>query len=64
MQQNTNETKDKFKNAKIKTRQNPKEQNTKCQNTNVAKYKCNKLHIEQNAKIQKCKFVKMQKYKI
>ena len=37
------------------------EQNTNYQNTNVTKYKCNKIQIKQNAKILKYKHDKIQK---
>ena len=39
----------------IQTQQNPKVQNTNCENINVTKYKCNKIQIEQNSKIPKYK---------
>ena len=37
----------KCKKYKIQTRQIAKEQNTNCQNTNVKKYKCNKIQMQQ-----------------
>ena len=49
-----------FKNTKIKTRQNTKEQNTNCQNTKVTKYKCNKLQMGQNTNRTKYKNSKIQ----
>ena len=53
MEQNTDRTK--CKNSKIKTRQN-----TNCQNTNVTKYKCNKIQMKQNTNRTKCKNSKLQ----
>ena len=49
----------KYKNSKIQTGQNTKEQNTNCQNTNVTKYKCNKK-MEQNTNRTTCKNSKKQ----
>ena len=39
----------------IQIRQNPKGQTINCQNTNVTKYKCNKIQMEQKAIIPKYK---------
>ena len=44
----------------IQIRQNPKGQNINCQNTNVTKYKCNKIQMEQNTKRTKCNNTKIQ----
>ena len=48
---------------KIQTRQNTTEQNTSCQNTNVTKYKCNIIQMEQNTDRTKCKNSKIQNTK-
>ena len=47
----------KFKNSKIQTQQNTKEQNT-----NVTKYKCNKIQMQQNTNGTKYKQNKIQKF--
>ena len=58
MGENTNRTK--YKNSKIQTRQNTKEQNTNCQNTFVTKYKCNKIQMGHNTYRTKYKISKIQ----
>ena len=58
MKQNINMTE--YKNSKIQTGQNTKEQNKNCQNKILTKYKCNKMQIEQNTNRTKCKTSKVQ----
>ena len=41
-----------------------KEKNTKVHNTNVTKYKCNRIKMEQNAKYQNTKVTKYKWSKI
>ena len=59
IEQNTNRTK--CKNSKIQTQQG---ENTTCQNTNVTKYKRNKIQMEQNTNRTKCKNTKIKLAKI
>ena len=52
----------KYKNSKIQTQQNTKEQNRNCQNTNVTKFKQNgtlmqKVPKYKHGKIQKTKYI-------